>query len=138
MVRMVLTFVPTSSTTTKTETERTRVSAMAERVLVTSGFFLFSGSVLLLCVRRKRDRHRLWRQRVTLKKISKSYALPPLAHVSTVLCGSGERPTHSLVLSCVSHVVSSDLGHCFGLDIGAFIGADNCKETLAWMALLTD
>ncbi|TYZ57306.1 hypothetical protein PybrP1_008020 [[Pythium] brassicae (nom. inval.)] len=57
---------------------------MAERALVTGGFFLFSGSVLLLCVRRKRDRHRLWRQRVTLKKISKS----------------------------------SDLGHCFGLDIG--------------------
>lgn len=47
---------------------------MGERALITSGFFLFSGSVLLLCVRRKRDRHRLWRQRVTFKKISKKYA----------------------------------------------------------------
>lgn len=46
---------------------------MGERALITSGFFLFSGSVLLLCVRRKRDRHRLWRQRVTFKKISKKY-----------------------------------------------------------------
>lgn len=47
--------------------------ATTERALVTGGFFLFSGSVLLLCVRRKRDRHRLWRQRVTFKKISKTY-----------------------------------------------------------------
>ncbi|KAJ0407454.1 hypothetical protein P43SY_004995 [Pythium insidiosum] len=55
-----------------------------ERVLITSSFLVFSTSVALLCFRRKKARHRLWRQRVTFKKISKH----------------------------------SDLGQCFGLDIG--------------------
>ncbi|KAF4315869.1 hypothetical protein BBO99_00007248 [Phytophthora kernoviae] len=56
----------------------------AQRALVTGGFLLFSSSVALLCLQRKRDRQRVWRQRLTYKKLSKS----------------------------------SDLGTCFGLDIG--------------------
>ncbi|TMW68308.1 hypothetical protein Poli38472_005776 [Pythium oligandrum] len=59
-----------------------------ERVLLTSSFLVFSSSVALLCCRRKKARHRLWRQRVTFKKISKH----------------------------------SDLGQCFGLDIGGTLG----------------
>ncbi|GLD94405.1 hypothetical protein PINS_up003016 [Pythium insidiosum] len=55
-----------------------------ERAIITSSFLVFSTSVALLCFRRKKARHRLWRQRVTFKKISKH----------------------------------SDLGQCFGLDIG--------------------
>ncbi|RLN88562.1 hypothetical protein BBJ28_00001211 [Nothophytophthora sp. Chile5] len=59
----------------------------AHRALVTCGFLLFSSSLVLLCLHRKRARHRVWRQRVTYKKLSKT----------------------------------SDLGACFGLDIGALL-----------------
>lgn len=60
------------------------VASPVERVLITSTFLILSSSVALLCLRRKKVRHRHWRQRVTFKKISKQ----------------------------------SDVGQCFGLDIG--------------------
>lgn len=102
---------------------------MGERALIASGFFLFSGSVLLLCVRRKRDRHRLWRQRVTFKKISKKCA-PVMSfyfvslHVCAVLRAKTDDHVYGkpLTFRCFFYacirVCSSDLGHCFGLDIG--------------------
>ncbi|KAG7395019.1 hypothetical protein PHYBOEH_004384 [Phytophthora boehmeriae] len=57
---------------------------VTQRALLTGGFLLFSSSVALLCLQRKRDRQRVWRKRLTYKKLSKA----------------------------------SDLGNCFGLDIG--------------------
>lgn len=88
---------------------------MAERALVTGGFFLFSGSVLLLCVRRKRDRHRLWRQRVTLKKISKTCVRPlNLPNYARMM---------PLINANAVNDASSDLGHCFGIDIGALVAS---------------
>ncbi|RLN96098.1 hypothetical protein BBJ28_00010884 [Nothophytophthora sp. Chile5] len=60
------------------ETEATEMLAPAlngggaHRALVTGGFLLFSSSLVLLCLHRKRARHRVWRQRVTYKKLSKT------------------------------------------------------------------
>ncbi|POM62810.1 Pantothenate Kinase [Phytophthora palmivora] len=44
----------------------------AERALLTGGFLLFSSTVALLCLERKRQRVRAWRLRLTYKKLSKS------------------------------------------------------------------
>ncbi|OWZ13627.1 Pantothenate kinase [Phytophthora megakarya] len=43
-----------------------------DRALLTGGFLLFSSTVALLCLERKRQRLRAWRQRLTYKKLSKS------------------------------------------------------------------
>ncbi|EGZ05903.1 hypothetical protein PHYSODRAFT_532657 [Phytophthora sojae] len=44
----------------------------AERALLAGGFLLFSSTVALFCLERKRHRQRVWRQRLTYKKLSKS------------------------------------------------------------------
>ncbi|KAG6946709.1 hypothetical protein JG688_00015894 [Phytophthora aleatoria] len=47
-------------------------SDCAGRALLASGFLLFSSTVALFCLERKRHRQRVWRQRLTYKKLSKS------------------------------------------------------------------
>ncbi|CEG43576.1 pantothenate kinase [Plasmopara halstedii] len=45
---------------------------MAECALLSGGFLLFSSTVALLCLKRKKNRQWIWRQRLNHKKLSKS------------------------------------------------------------------
>ncbi|KAE8964838.1 hypothetical protein PF011_g28522 [Phytophthora fragariae] len=47
-------------------------SSSSAGALLAGGFLLFSSTVALFCLERKRHRQRVWRQRLTYKKLSKS------------------------------------------------------------------
>ncbi|KAK1944590.1 Pantothenate kinase 3 [Phytophthora citrophthora] len=67
----------------------------ADGALLAGGFLLFSSTVALICLERKRHRQRIWRERLTYKKLSKSR-----------------------FLTVQFNAYRSDLGASFGLDIG--------------------